>query len=355
MGASVATVAMKLLIVTQAVDADDPILGFFCRWIEEFATRVERVEVICLREGKHALPANVRVHSLGKERGRPVLGAAAYALRFIALAWRLRRDYDAVFVHMNQEYVLIAGWLWKIMGRHVYLWRNHYAGSWLTDIAAAFCTKIFCTSKYSYTARYAKVALMPVGVDTSRFAHDSRVTRVPHSILFLARIAPAKRPEILLGALAMLNGRGVRFTATFVGSPLPEHESYYADLIAQADTLGLRTMVSFKTGVPNSETPKLYQSHEIFVNTSPSGMLDKTLFEAGACGAIPLAMSDDWATVAGTDLSFAGETELSERLERFICADVVAKKARIKKIQNNAVEQNALSVLADRLFRALHA
>ena len=61
---------MKLLITTQAVDTDDPVLGFFVRWIEEFAKHAERVEVVCLREGKHGLPPNVRVHSLGKKNGR---------------------------------------------------------------------------------------------------------------------------------------------------------------------------------------------------------------------------------------------------------------------------------------------
>ena len=75
---------------------------------------------------------------------------------------------------MNQEYVLIAGWLWKLLGKRTYLWRNHYAGSWLTDVAAVFCTKVFCTSKHSYTVKYKKTVLMPVGVDTERFTPGAR-------------------------------------------------------------------------------------------------------------------------------------------------------------------------------------
>ena len=59
---------MKLLIVTQAIDSEHPILGFFHRWVEEFAKHCEHVHVICLQAGKHSLPANVTVHSLGKER-----------------------------------------------------------------------------------------------------------------------------------------------------------------------------------------------------------------------------------------------------------------------------------------------
>src|SRR3989338_44123 len=65
---------MRILIVTQAVDSADSDLGFFHRWIEEFAKRFERVIVICLKEGQHRLPENVSVYSLGKESGKASRG-----------------------------------------------------------------------------------------------------------------------------------------------------------------------------------------------------------------------------------------------------------------------------------------
>jgi hypothetical protein len=48
---------MRLLIVTQAIDAEDPVLGFFVRWVEELAKKAEMVEVICLKEGNALLPS----------------------------------------------------------------------------------------------------------------------------------------------------------------------------------------------------------------------------------------------------------------------------------------------------------
>ncbi len=304
---------MKLLIVTQVIDRDDPVLGFFCRWVEEFAKHFERIEVICLKEGKHDLPENVRVHSLGKERGRPFFGSLAYIARFKLLAWRLRHDYDAVFVHMNQEYVLIYGLVWKLLRKPVYMWRNHYAGSFATNVAVALCTKVFCTSKHSYTARFNKTELMAVGVDTQRFARDERITREPRSILFLARVAPSKRVEMLIDALKILHREGVEFSADIVGSPLPVHEEYLASLKERAAPLG--DSVRFSPGVPNAETVRLYQSHEIFVNASPSGMFDKTIFEAAACGCAVLASSQDFAELAGPDTYFDSSATLAERLK----------------------------------------
>src|SRR3989344_2582413 len=99
---------MRLLICTQAVDKDDRVLGFFHTWLIEFAKHFKQITIICLKEGAHTLPNNVLVYSLGKEKGHPPhLSKLVYAWRFVRLAWKLRKNYDAVFVHMNQEYVLL--------------------------------------------------------------------------------------------------------------------------------------------------------------------------------------------------------------------------------------------------------
>jgi hypothetical protein len=58
---------MKLLIVTQRVDRRDPILGFFHRWIMEFAGQCEQVIAIGQAKGSFDLPGNVIVVCLGKE------------------------------------------------------------------------------------------------------------------------------------------------------------------------------------------------------------------------------------------------------------------------------------------------
>lgn len=365
---------MRVLIVTQVVDTEDPALGFFVRWIEEFAKRAERVEVVCLKEGKHpfargasprALPGNVRVHSLGKTAnsqqptasstavqqysstagGRGVVGRKfTYAWRFLRLAWKLRDEYDAVFVHMNQEYVLLAGWLWTLLGKRVYMWRNHYAGSLLTDIAAAFCTNVFCTSKHSYTAKYAKTILMPVGVDAERFKPDTRVARKPRSILFLSRMAPSKRPDLLIDALAELAHEEIIFTATLVGSPLSQDETYYETLKEKVRSLSLADKITFLPAVPHEETPALYRAHEIFVNASPSGMFDKTLFEAAASGCAVLAASDDFAELAGQNFHFSSSAELAENLKKVLDTPASFNIA-------NVAERHALSALAVLLAR----
>lgn len=298
---------MRLLIVTQIMDETDPGLGFFTRWVAALAPSYDSVEVICLFEGSHALPGNVRVHSLGKERGET--SALLYAIRFKLLAWRLRHEYDAVLVHMNQEYILIAGPLWKMLRKPVYFWRNHYAGSLLTDVAALFCTKIFCTSKHSYTAKYKKTVLMPVGVDLARFSDAGRMGRQPRSLLFLARIAPSKRLDVFIDALGILIKEGESFIGNIYGAPTPDDASYYASMRQRVDERGLHGRVSFHGGVSPEEAAQVFAAHQIFVNCSPSGMYDKTIFEAAAAGCFVIAASDDFHALAGDASYYDGTPE----------------------------------------------
>jgi len=344
---------MKLLVTAQVLDQSDPVLGFFHEWIKEIAGRVDHVEVICLKVGSHDLPENVQVHSLGKEMG--ARSQLSYACQYVYLVWKLRGEYDRVFIHMNQEYILVAGWLLKLLGKPIYLWRNHYAGSWLTDVAAAFCTKVFCTSKHSYTARYDKTVRMPVGVDTERFYIDSATPPTPHSILFLSRMSPSKQPDLFIETLGILSAKGIPFKASVYGSPLPPDEAYYESLIARAETLKIHDRVHFYASVTHEKAAEIFRAHEVFVNCSPSGMFDKTLFEAALSGAMVLAASKDFGEE--TDMANVYEqgnsADLVARLEAALTLAPAERVARSQILQKAGL-RNSLTVLATTLVQEMN-
>ena len=280
---------MKILIITQVIDKKDPVLGFFHRWVEAFSKRAESTSVICLYKGESSLPNGVRVYSLGKENKKSRM---VYLFRFLRYILSLRGDYDAVFVHMNEEYVLLGGIFWFLMGKNVFLWRNHYDGSWKTNLAALLSTRVFYTSAHSYTARFTNSSRMPVGIDTDFFSPQAKV-RKKDSILFLSRMAPSKNPDILIEAISILKKSGSRPEAGFYGDPLPKDEGYYKKLKSIVSVRGLSENISFYRGVSNDIARDLFSSHDIFVNTSKSGMFDKTIFEAYASGALAVSSSKD--------------------------------------------------------------
>jgi glycosyltransferase involved in cell wall biosynthesis len=343
---------MRLLMCAQAADKDDTSLSFLLVWITELSRHFESVELVCLKEGAHSLPANVRVHSLGKEtaRGPHVVKRIRYMARLLWFAWTLRHSYDRVHVFQNEEYLLVAGWLWKALGKPAHLWRNHYDGSFLTNVAAWFARKVFYTSQYSYTARFKHAERMPLGIDLTRFSPGDEARR-PNSILFLARMAPSKRAEVLLDAVARLPGS---VDVSFVGDPLPQDAAYYASLKELAGKNPKGAGVRFLPGVPNDKTPDAYRSHLISVNTSRSGMYDKTIFEAAACGCLVLASSKDFAADADPRCAFddGDAASLARQLEVLLSLSESERVALSRGLREMA-ERNSLTAFGERLAAAI--
>lgn len=262
---------MRFLIITQKVDKNDPVLGFFHRWIEEFAKNFEKVTVICLEMGNYKLPENVKVLSLGKENRSSKVRYIVYFYKYI---WQERKNYDAVFVHMNQEYVLLGWKFWKLWGKKVYLWRNHAKGSFLTRLAILFSNKVFYTSPQSFTARFKKAVQMPVGIDTYFFKPDPSVPRIPRTVLFLGRVSPVK------GVLEFVDWvKSRNFQATIAG-PILAEDKKYGELVLKS----LTSKIKYIGPVEQEWAKRLYQSHEIYANFTPAGSMDKTIIEAAACG-----------------------------------------------------------------------
>jgi len=339
---------MKLLIITQKVDINDPILGFFHRWIIEFAKHCEQIIVICLEKGEYDLPSNVKVLSLGKENGPSRL---KYIWRFYKYIWQERKNYDKVFVHMNQEYILLAGWWWRFLGKEIFMWYNHHSGSWLTELTVVFCNKVFCTSKYAFTARFKKTVLMPVGVDTRLFKKDFSINKIPQSILFLGRISPVKRPHLLIEVLNLLKENGVIFEANFYGDALPKDQNYFNKLKKIVIDKNLSGQINFYPGVPNRDTVAIYNRHKIFVNLSSSGMYDKTIFEAMACGCLILVSNDNLRGRISDDFIFqdGDRGELFKKLNNLLC-DNISDKENKEIYLNELLQENSLEVLGDNLF-----
>jgi len=318
---------MKLLILTQKVDINDDVLGFFHGWIREFAKHCEKITVICLQKGEYDLSENVKVFSLGKEE---YLGHSGVIRKFVSFyrfykyIWQERKNYEVVFVHMNQEYVLLGGLFWRLMGKKVMLWRNHPAGSFMARIAVLLSDKVFCTSKQSFTARFKKTEIMPVGIDTELFRRKPKIERDEKLILFLGRMSRIKKPDLLINALDILNKQNVDFKALFVGDPLTEVDrKYYKELNTLVSECGLEEKVNFSGAIANTKTVDYYNMCGLFVNLTPSGSMDKTIFEAMSCGCLVLVSNRYFTEVLSENFLFRENdvNDLADKLARLLDMD----------------------------------
>ena len=346
---------MRLLIVTQAVDLDDPVLGFFHRWIEEFAKHVESLEVICLKRGRFNLPPNVSVHSLGKEeyKGRAFVRRIRYALRFYKLIFQLRNRYDAVFVHMNPEYVVLGGFLWRLWRKRIALWFIHPRRSFSLRIASLFAHVILSATPKSVPIRTRKVLPVGLGIDTNAFAPLSIAQR-GRTILSLGRLDAVKKIDVLVEALAALHEENISFHADIYGTPTDPKSNYAHDVRNAMAPLSLEGVLQLHEAVPNDQTPALYRAHAVFVNLTETGSFDKAIAEALASGcivvaaneslrgAIPEAFMSD-GTIEGTAQAIKAALEMAPKEQ----ADISARNRAY------AEEHFSLQKLIPRIVAAL--
>lgn len=347
----------KLLLITQRVDKDDDVLGVYHRWIEELAKRLEMVYVICLYKGREELPENVKIFSLGKEDG---CNRFKYIFRFFKYIWALRKNHEKVLVHMNPIYIILGGVFWKLNRKKIFLWYNHPLGDFMARFGIALADRVFCTSAYSFSAKYKKTEIMPAGIDTDFFIKDSRLIRKYSQLLYLGRISPIKNIHQIIEVGYLLDGENIDFKIMVVGSPGSDSDlKYEKKLKEQAQRLVDSGRVIFKPGVPNHQTPQIYNGSGAFLNLTPTGSLDKTTLEAMACGLMVLASNRSFESFFSSSLKeFCmfkenDPADLARKIKKILKMNDTERFEKEEELRNFVKEKHSLRSLMDKLIKFL--
>ena len=160
---------MRLLLFNLATDADDPILGFATRWIGALAKRVEFIHVITMRSGRLDVPGNVRVYSVGKEKG---YSEPRRAIEFYRLLFRiLQEDHiDACFSHMIPIFTVLAAPVLRPKGIPVVTWYAHRQVTPTLKLAHHFSDKMVSINDSSYPWLTTSLHHLGHGIDTNLFS-----------------------------------------------------------------------------------------------------------------------------------------------------------------------------------------
>lgn len=289
---------MKLLILTQKVDKHDDVLGFMHGWIREFAAQSEKVTVVCLQKGKYDLPANVEVLSLGKEEKASKI---RYLLNFYRFIWKKRNDYDAVLVHMNHEYVILGGLLWKMLGKKIALWYAHGHVPSTLRLAEVFSDVVLTSTQSGFRLPSSKVRVIGQGIDTEAFSlRQNFDSHTPFTIVTIGRISPVKDYETLLRALLLLKKKNFVFRTHIIGGAgMEEQQKYFDTLKNLVRENNVGDMVYFEGPVANTKILSYLERADLFVNTSHTGSLDKAMVEAMSTGLTVVTCNEAMKEVLG--------------------------------------------------------
>jgi len=292
---------VRLLYITYKVDAHDALVGYVVGWLQGLAAHFEQIEVVCLAAGEASLPANVHVHSLGKERG---LSRVARALAFPKIVWSLRSSVDIVFCQFSPEYILAVAPLATLKGWPMALWYTHRHVSLRLRLATALVDRILTASPESFRLESDKVRVIGHGIDTARFAPNPALPTQAGLIVAVGRRAPIKHYELLIEAVRVLvkeqgrTGIRVRIIGGDEGNAPP---GYATTLQKQIDAADLRDVVTLVGPVGYDQMPQEYQRAALHVNLAPTGGMDKAVLEGLAAGVPTLVINETFMAVLGEE------------------------------------------------------
>lgn len=326
----------NILITTQVLDVQDPLLGFFTEWVREFAKQYDHVTVICLKKGTYALPDNVKVLSLGKEQG---VGRWGYVQRFFTYIWRERKNYDTVFVHMNQIYVILGGLLWRMMGKKISLWYAHGHVPFSLRIATLLTHMCFASTPSGFKLKTHKLKIVGQGIDVNFFTPiDAVRNKTPHEIDFrlltVGRISDVKRIkesiEIVERLIAETATKNIQYN--IIGIPgLGIQREYYKECVDMVKEKGLGKHIHFLGGMNQIGILPELQQTDVFLNISLTGSLDKAILEAMSVGVIVVSSNESFVKLLPPHLEWLG-----------VRSDLSNVKETVQKIENMSNEERGI-------------
>ena len=117
---------MKVLLVNFVMDQTSPVLAWQQGVATRLAARCERVVVLTERVVPSPLPANVEVHRVPRILTTPLrLLGVRWLMNIPVWRWCARERFDAVFVHMNADWVYRLAPCWRRFRVPVLLWYAH--------------------------------------------------------------------------------------------------------------------------------------------------------------------------------------------------------------------------------------
>jgi glycosyltransferase involved in cell wall biosynthesis len=347
---------MRIVWFNLATDCDDPILAPAARWIDEVAQRVEFIHVVTMRRGRIVPRGNVRVHSVGKEKG---YSEVRRALEFYAALWRIRRHgpIDVCFAHMIPVFAAMAAPVFKPTGVPIVMWYAHPALTRVLKLAHHATDRVVTSLPSSYPYRRDKVEVIGQGIDTDVFALAPPATSGEDPvILSVGRLAPVKEFETLLEAGALLSRHRERpFRIVIVGSPLVPSDLPYAEwLQREVDRLGLGGIVRFVPAMPVRELVGWYRRATLSVNLTATGSGDRVVFEALSCGRICLVANEGFREVLGPyhgelQFPYRDPSALADRLDWALSLPAEARAVIGRRLSDEIRSNHSVKHLAAKL------
>ena len=296
-GAAGGAPGVRLLLVNFVMDQSSPVLAWQQGVVTRLAERCERVVVLTERVVASPLPANVEVHRVPRILTTPLrMLGVRWLMNIPVWRWCARERFDAVFVHMNADWVYRLAPCWRRFRVPVLLWYAHGSVTRRLHRAHAHASCVITSTPEGFRIPSPKVRVIGQGVDTDLFVPAANRPDTA-TIVAVGRVSRRKRVDLMLESLAWLKTHAPQlpFTLRIIGPTLTRDDERYAEELEQmASASGLRGAVTFEGPLPVDRLPQIYASSFLHLNLSETGSMDKAILESLASG-LPTLTSNEAA------------------------------------------------------------
>ena len=118
-------------------------------------------------------------------------------------------------------------------------------------------------------------------------------------MITFGRISPIKDIEIMIQACALLKDSWPhQWMFSIIGGPITKNdEEYLVSLKKLVHEKGLADQIHFEGARPYAAMPDILREHDVFLNLSRTGSLDKTVLEAMSAGLSVIVSNEAYASV----------------------------------------------------------
>jgi len=328
---------MRLVFITQAVDAEHPVLAATIPKIRALASRVDELVVLAQSARGDGLPANVDVR---------VFGSSARAGRGFRFERELARSLPAgaVVAHMIPLYVLLAAPLVRPRRIPLVLWYTHWHATWKLRAAERLATAVVSVDRRSFPLESAKVRPIGHGIDVTEFSCAEHSAADGLRVLVLGRYSPAKGLPTIFDAVSQVDSA----TVEVHGAALSDQErAHRGELERFGYQLG--------DAVPRARLPDVFARSDVLVNNMRAGAPDKVVYEAAAACLPVLASNPVFDELFG-DFPLLFERDdaasLVERL-RWIASLSPEERSEIgRALRRRVAERHSVETWADGVLAA---
>lgn len=330
----------KTLIIAQALDEADPFFGFFVPWVRAFLKHKPAL-IFALRVAK-SLPDGIDAQVI-KLRQRTSDSRLKILWTTFTSIFKFRHDYDSVFIRGDLIYLVLFGWLWKLLRKRTVFWYTHYkVANPLFWIACFWANEIVTATKEANP--HPRALAIGHHIDTDVFVATKKSTTNAPRVLLYGRISPVKRVPWMIEQLVPFLDN---ISLTVVGTATDATER---KLVAQK--VAAHPEIDWQEkNITQEESKILFQSHDIVINATP-GSLDKVILEAAASGCLVLAQTPAFQGGEAWQ-QFNNEQELAHAITRVIQFSDKEKQNLLKKQREWVEQEHALKPNVDRILGLL--